>query len=164
LDTALAAEAAHGGDVVAFNDAGAVRLCSRDGLAHLHQLGWLTDAELENGLLYRMLYEMPASDLRSQLGGGVGGGGDHEAFVGARFMRAKSGEARLAIEQAVTVRCGSAHAPRYQRGLTELRVLRMVAGEGVALSALGSGGSMASLHRAALKRALAVVGDVLAGR
>lgn len=165
LATALAAETVHGGQVLAFNDAGAVRLCSRDGLAHLRDLDppKITPAELSAGLAYRAVYEITASDLRSQLGGGVGGGADHEAFVGSRYLRAKATKVRQQIEAAVVA--APPHASRYRYGLSGLNVLRMVAGEGRALSSLSGGsGSRGVMLLAALKQALAVVAAVLAGR
>lgn len=167
LATAREAEARHGGAVEAFNDAGAVRLCSRDGLAHLFRLGRIGAGELAAGMAYRAAYEVRARDLRSQLAGGVGGGSDHEQFVATRMVRAQSACQCHDIEAAVLAvgapgLMGMSRGSPYQRGVGDLAVLRAVAGEGRAISSLGSGGSMAALNLAALKRALEVAAQVIA--
>jgi len=143
------------GEVVGrFNDAGARIVLGRDGLAQLVRAGSLTEPEARDGLAYRKAYEQPTAALRSALGhAGEGRGGDlgdalalHRAYLFARLAQM---ERQVLTDQA--------------NGL-ELSLLRLVAGEGVAIGAIARGGAPRTRHIETLRRALASVNTALKTR
>lgn len=139
-----------GGGLEPFNDAGAVRMKSQDGLANLAEAGKLTDAEVAVALRYRSILELESSDLRSALDDSVSSG-DPAGLDSFRFHRAKAGVLREEIEQAVVA---AARAGRGRRAVRELTVLRKIAGYGDCMEAMAPGGSMRAVYLAALIRAL----------
>lgn len=142
-----------------FNDAGALRLSSRDGLTALRDLGKLTQAEYETGLLYRNVYELQACDLRSQLGETEGRGGfDRARYVISRLHRAQRAVLRDEIERAVQAAC---RGSKTTKGLREIKVLRAVAGEGLSLRSVSKGGAMQAIYLASLVRALGAAQGVI---
>lgn len=134
-----------------FNDAGAVQVAGRDGVATLAKAKSLTDGEARTAIAYRYLFEYASAGLRSQLGaieeggskrpaGGITGRSAmqlHRAYVLARLDQ---------VERAVLA--------NQVNGL-ELAVLRHVAGHGLALSTVASGSKSKAIYLDTLRRALA---------
>lgn len=129
LDETLKVETMAGGQVEPFNDAGAVRLSSRDGLWSLFKAGQIDAVQMAAGLAYRQAAEQ-AGAVKSQLGETTPGVKvDH---VGLGLLRAKM--AALATRIDITVAVELAHRP------DALSTLRWVARDGGALRALAAGG------------------------
>lgn len=158
----LANEADHtpddGAAVVPFNDAGAVRLRSRDELFALHNAGSITRTEFEVGLIYRGHYERLGKSCGSQLadhqGGRGGGSPDNDRKVWAALDDAKAAQAITRFEAAVVE---AARGDPVRRGSHELRALRLVAGEGRTLRSFANGGVLKAQALAALSRALTAI-------
>lgn len=162
LKVVLAFAEARGERVSAFNDAGAKRIRSRDGLGSLHTSGAIDDAAFNAGMAYRYCYEQASTGLRSGLAnaGGVPGGKDfardpalgrdraelHRAYVMARLAGMERAVAKLTKD-------GNA-----------LIVLRLVAGEGHTINSISTSGALRQSHTAALREALAAVATVLPAR
>jgi hypothetical protein len=137
--------------VTAFNDAGAVQVVGRDGVATLARTKSLTDGEARTAIAYRYLFEHASAGLRSQLGAIEEGGSKRPAAgITARSAMQLHGAYVLArldqVERAVLA--------DQVNGL-ELAVLRLVAGHGVALSTVATGSKSKALYLATLRRALA---------
>jgi len=155
---AVAAFAEERGEkVTTFNDAGARQITDRDGVAALVKAKALTDADARTALSYRYLFEHAAAGLRSQLGA-VDEGGSKRAVAGlsarsaAQLHRAYVLARLDQVERAVLA--------DQENGL-ELAVLRIVAGEGRALSSVTSRGKSRGLYLDALRRALGSVAGAL---
>lgn len=145
------------GGVRAFNDAGAVRLRSRDELFALFDAGSITRTEFEVGLVYRAHYERLGKSCGSQLAdheGGRGGTPDNDRKVWAGLDDAKAAQALTAFEAAVV---SAARGDPIRRGAAELRSLRLVAGEGRTLRSFANGGVLKAAALAALSRALTAI-------
>lgn len=148
-------EKARGGKVTRFNDAGALRIHSRDGLASLNSSGRISDRELEIGLAYRALYELRTGALRSQLDDRVRRVGDHDGMILARLDAAACTDVLRRLDLAVQ---RSTRGTACWPGVAELRALRLVAGEGRCAWEFARGGEQMEKAVAALRRALCVIG------
>jgi hypothetical protein len=146
---------AGGADATTYNDAGALRLGSRDGLWTAQQAEDIDDDQAATGLAYRLVFEIVgASQLGSQLGrvneasikasssDGAAARGLFRAYAGVRLTTAEA----LVLKADPTQRA--------------LRVLRAVAGEGRSLRSMGRGNSL-DLNKRALKAALDAARPVL---
>jgi hypothetical protein len=131
---------------------GPVRMVSRDGLASLKAARRLSEDQVKAGMVFRDAYEQGQANVRSQLGGGVGGGTTD--LVAAGFTAARRGVARYRLERSVIV---AMRSTEYWPGVRELGLLRMVAGEGRCLREFATGGKQFDLGVAALARALDAV-------
>lgn len=147
---------AGGADATTYNDAGALRLGSRDGLWTAQQAEDIDDDQAATGLAYRLVFEIVgASQLGSQLGrvneasikasssDGAAARGLFRAYAGVRLTTAEA----LVLKADPTQRA--------------LRVLRAVAGEGRSLRSLGAGSNPRKSNAAALRVALNAARPVL---
>jgi hypothetical protein len=136
------------GEVVGyFNDVGARQITDRDGIAGLVKAKSLDEAQGRAALAYRTAYELPTAGLRSALaraGEGRGGPVGDKFALERAFLFAKLAQ----IERQVLTD---------QRNGLELSILRLVAGEAVAIKALASGGAPRARHVETLRRALSSV-------
>ena len=160
LAEALDNAKARGEKVVAFNDAGAMRIRDRDGLAALTGTGQITKDQGEAGEAYRYCAEFASAGLKSQLDYRVGSAalrdGNNIGLRSAAALQRAYVLARLAqMERAVAA---------ITRDGRELVVLRYIAGEGHTLRSLGEGPNSRKANLEALKRALDAVGTVLPAR
>jgi len=146
-----------GEKVETYNDAGAKRIKSRDGLRSLVESGALTETDERVGLAYRLLFE--------QAGKGAGLGSQLEdrprsirdsshGAVAAGLFRAYAGVRLTGVETAV------AAADRTGRALS---MLRAVAGEGRTIASVGGGGNTRRTNLQALKVGLRVALAALHG-
>lgn len=144
-------ERERGGEVLDFNDAGAKRLSSRDGLLNLYEAKRITEAEREVGLAYRKAREAYVS-VPSQLGASGIRGGDVD-HVGAGLTRVKLSVAAAKVDYDVAL--ALRHRP------DALEVLRRVAGDGQCLRSLAPGGAQFERLLEGLRMALAIAGKRL---
>lgn len=131
MDETVKMERARGGVVEDFNDAGAKWLSSRDGVLSLYRADRLSAEQVGVALAYRRAREQQGA-VRSQLAGVDGASRGEADLVGIGLVRAKLSVAasRVDIDVAMKLR----HRP------DALEVLRRVAGDGMCLGALASGG------------------------
>lgn len=152
LDMVIYAAQARGETAVEFNDDGAVRIKSRDGLQSMIDSKGLTEQRGNTGFAYRALFEMVGhASIGSQLNraGEISvRSANTDAVVRHGLRRAYAGVQLTAADRAV-----QADDPT-GRGLA---VLRAVAGEGATIASLGKGGNVRAANLAALARALDVV-------
>lgn len=147
---------AAGEDVTPYNDAGALRLGSRDGLWGAQQAEDIDDDQVATALAYRLVFEIVgASQLGSQLGrvneasikasssDGAAARGLFRAYAGVRLTTAEA----LVLKADPTQRA--------------LRVLRAVAGEGRSMRSMGAGSNPRKANAAALRVALNAARPVL---
>lgn len=159
LQAVVGAARARGEKVSTFNDAGAKRIKTRDGLAMLLESGGIDETQHKAGMAYRYCHEVAGAGLRSALGaaGQVRSGRlhGHLGRDAAELQRAYV-IARLAqMERAV------AAIARDARDGRELIVLRHVAGEGGTIRSITAGSRARAASVAALRRALDAVAKVL---
>ncbi len=147
-----ALEALHGGRLEILNDQGARRATSRDGLASLADAGHITPEQCKAGLAYRWGYEALGKDLQSQLNAPSGGGGVPGS--GALERKFRQGQAlayfvdlERYVERQTPKRKGFSSAKA-------LMVLRLIAGEGRAISSIAAGGKQQARLRDHLALAL----------
>jgi hypothetical protein len=146
-----AAAKARGEKVARFNDAGARRIKSRDGLAALFESGALTSSAYFAGHAYRLLFETAGTGagLGSQLEERVRApSGSTHGAVAAGLFRAYAGVRLTAFDRAIV------RADKTGRALT---AVRLIAGEGQTLSSLAPGGTVKQRWRGALILGLGVV-------
>jgi hypothetical protein len=156
LDTVVYAAQARGEKVVAFNDAGAQRVKTRDGLWSMFESNSLTLAQFEIGLNLRALAEASGLSIGSQLGAtgeGSPGRSSTDAMVRHGLQQAYAGVRVTEAERAV--RFGMVGG----RGLL---VLRAVAVEGRTVGSLSTSGHERKQLTKALADALDIVGVSLA--
>jgi hypothetical protein len=157
LDDVARAAMRRGERVSQYNDDGARRIKSRDGLAALAEGGAISEQEAKDGMAYRLLFEEAGKgaglgsqledrpkSIRSSTHGAVAHG-LFRAYVGVRLT---------GIETAVN------HADASGRALA---ALRGVAGEGRSVRSLGRGGDVRTKNLAALRLALRVVRAAIEG-
>lgn len=160
LQRALATVRVRGERMARFNDAGAVRVRNRDGLANLLESRppSLTPVQGKAGLAYRMAYEATAGGLQSCLGRAGEGGGQGQvgglvrsaAELHRAFLMARLGQMERAAEAAPDA------------DGREVHVLQMVAGEGATIWELAGGsGAARDAYKAALIRSLDAIATTL---
>ncbi|MDP3405058.1 MAG: hypothetical protein Q8S03_10240 [Brevundimonas sp.] len=149
--TAVYVAQAHGETVEPYNEDGAVRVSSRDGLWSALFADHVTEHQYNGGMEYRALVEHVASSGGSSQLANVsevrGGGGGADAAQRRGLHRAYAGIRVTDAEAAVQAADRSGRA---------LLVLRAVAGEGRTVSSLGKGNA-----RVANLRALGLALDIV---
>ncbi len=143
---------ARGEKVTTYNDDGAKRIKTRDGLGMLLESGGIDETQHKAGMAYRYCYEVASAGLRSGLGApghiaSTGGDRDkgelHRLYVISRLAQMERTVAASAQDGRETI------------------VLRQVAGEGRTIRSFSTGGHARRLDAKALKRALDAVAKVL---
>ncbi len=179
MEDVLANAHARGEKVVKFNDSGARRVKTRDGLATLAESGGLTDIQVRAGLAYRLCYELVRDSLGSCLGRAGEGRGVRD-WSQLSIAEDERGELKLMLSAAelhrayVITRLNQLERAVF--GLPdadgrvwlaepkgdELGALRRIAGEGHTLNAIaGRGAQSRETTKAALVCALDVIARVL---
>ena len=148
--TAAAAQAA-GAEVVQFNDAGAMRIKGRDGIASLLDAGSLTQNQLQAATAYRFCLEFTSKGLKSAL--------DQRGPSSTVLADLSRSHAELQRAYLMARLRGMEMAVARIMGgdARELSVLRLVAGEGQTINGISRGGHARKLNLDALRRALDAV-------
>ncbi len=133
-----------------------LRISSRDGLATLFEARAITAHQYGAGRAYRVAFELASAGLKiANLNPtGVGGGKQHAGLAARSAAELQKAYVLARLRQIELAVAGL--------GARELRVLRMIAGEGFTVRELGGGGNSREANTAALRRALEKAVEILA--
>lgn len=133
-----------------------LRISSRDGLATLFEAGAISAHQYGAGRAYRVAFELASAGLRiANLNPtGFGGGKQHAGLAARSAAELQRAYVLLRLRRIELAVAGL--------GARELRVLRLVAGEGYTIRELGGGGNSREANTAALRRALEAAVEILA--